>query len=82
MKKLMLILALVMFLAPPTLAGTPEGKQSQGTAGQLRQKLDALKKEKAAALSTHLLEAELMKKQKRGSQSPPTETESRLATRK
>ena len=77
MKKLTLIIAVFALLTAPALAGPPAQ-----TSTQLRQKLTELKKEKAAAMSHHVLEAELMKEVKRGSQPPATKTDSRLADRK
>ena len=77
MKKLTLIIAVVALLAAPALAGPPAQSSTE-----LRHKLTELKKEKAAAMSHHVLEAELMKEVKRGSQPPSQKTASRLADQK
>jgi len=81
MKKLMMTIAVVALLSTPVLAGPPTGVDSGATVARLRQKLTELKKEKARALSTHVLEAELMKEVKRGSLPPADQSDSRLASR-
>jgi len=75
MRKLITLMAALTWLAAPALAGE-DGKV-------LRQKLIQAKQEKAAAMASHQLEAELMRDVKRSKKSEkPAVVPARVASKK